>query len=147
MKPGKIFVVGMAFALSTMALAVNTLSAGFDLPVKVKDFCEIYKNVCVNSGGSTVGPDKRVPILTCYCGSRGPILVKIINDPSQITSEDKEKLLIKLSANSTIGGMPAQYMLIEDAGFANFLASEGFSYVADVPQLKLNLNFPAGISR
>lgn len=127
MRQSKAFVVGLVFTVATVASAVGELTPGFIPAPKVKESCAPFKCKSIELLPSPI-ISKRPPIFVCYCGSASPILIQLITSLDQIYSSDSEKRLVKLESNSTIGGMSAQYMVIEDADFANLLNNKKFSY-------------------
>lgn len=127
MRANKALLVGMISATSTVALALDKLPVNLMSSAKVEDLCKIFKCTNYEMSLSHVS-GKRPPILTCYCGSRKPILIQIISDLSQISSADRGKNVIQLDSKSIIAGVSAKYMLTDDAEFANFLNRREFSY-------------------
>lgn len=127
MRKGKAFVVGLGFALTAVASAVGGLTPSFTPAPKISEHCNPLRCRSIEQIPSLVIP-RRPPVLVCYCGSKSPILIQIISDLNQISSADSEKYLVKLNSSSTLGGMTAQYMLVDNAEFANLLNNEKFSY-------------------
>lgn len=135
MRHSQAFFVGLVFAASTVASAVDSLTPSFIPALKASEFCTRFKVKCTNIGRlppivtpGGIGPLVCYSTFEGYCGSGTPILVRVITNLNQISALDREKRIVELKSNSTIRGAPARYILTEDVGLANRLANNEFSY-------------------